>query len=577
MAGFAAIAGFMDLTLQDKEFQQGLGKVNSSLKSVSQSMQAVSKRAALMLAGGVVAIGGFVKLQAEQEKAEQGLAAALKRTGDFSEEALQDLKDFASGIQEVTVFGDEMILSQITIAKNLGVNTDQLKDATTASIGLAKIIGKDLNTAFLLVARAAVGDTASLKRYGITLDETLSSQEKFNAVLKLGADGFQLAEAETETLAGSMTQLKNLLGDLGESIGAVFIDTVKKGTDRLKEIVPPIIDWITANKQTVFTLTALAGGILGVVAVLGPLSIGIVALSAALTFLAANPVILVVAGIGTLVAALTAFFVLTAIEGDTFKEKMTNVFAFVTLVFTEFADTVELVKTVVELDLLVLQDTFDHIFTVAIPESMAILLSLFERFGEGIEALVVDIREFMEDPSKGLTFTNVADAFEDEMKRLRKVADIEFSATTLELFAQADVLTRGLLDKFGKIKEGLTGALKVEAGPGGRQDITVTPEVGFAAPAVVAGAPVAAIPGVAGRAPTPEFVGLQDLSRRIQTAGTEEKEVLEIAKKQVEVAKRQEVLAEVQVDNLGKILISSVLATSLLQTQGDDIGIIRRP
>jgi len=178
--------------------------------------------AALGAAGLITFLSKSVAAAAEQEKAERGLAAAIRLVGDDSRESLDDLKAFASGIQQVTTLGDEAVLQLMSLGATSGQLAGRdLKRATTAAIGLAKAFGIDTVAAMRLVARAAVGDTAQLKRYGIMIEQTLPVQEKFNALLRIGERNFALATDEVNTLSGGIQQLKNALGDTMEIIGGV--------------------------------------------------------------------------------------------------------------------------------------------------------------------------------------------------------------------------------------------------------------------------------------------------------------------------------------------------------------------
>ena len=272
---FVAGEGVIRLSSDVRDSLRGLDRVRAKLRSLGGTFQQIGKISRRFLLGQAVALAGVLKLAGEQEKAEEALRAALARTGDATDANIAKFKKFASEIQRVTVFGDELILSQIAMAKNLGVNTDQLEEATRASVGLAKIIGKDLKTAFLLVARAAVGDTASLKRYGLTIDATLSPQEKFNAVLRIGTAGFVLAEAEAKTFTGRLSQLKNAVLDIGESIGFAFVPKIKELSERIRGVLPDLDKWVKENQDLILSNAILALKIAGVGAALGVLVVGI--------------------------------------------------------------------------------------------------------------------------------------------------------------------------------------------------------------------------------------------------------------------------------------------------------------
>jgi len=129
----------------------------------------------------------------------------------------------------------------VTVGKLSG---EQLKDATKAAIGLAAALDIDLHTAMMLVAKAAAGNTSTLSRYGIRLDENLSAQEKFNQILKTGADNFAIAQAQAKTYTGAMQQMKNAYSDIKEEIGKALMPVFKESAEKIK-------NWIEEHKQSI--------------------------------------------------------------------------------------------------------------------------------------------------------------------------------------------------------------------------------------------------------------------------------------------------------------------------------------
>ena len=175
----------------------------------------------------------------EQEKAARSLSDALTMIGVNAARAMPDMQAFAAGIQSVTTIGDEAVLQMMSMAAAMSrLSGDALKKATVAAIGLSKQLSIDTTAAMRLVARAALGDTAQLKRYGVVLELTLSPQEKFNELLRIGADAFQLAAGEAETAGGKIDQLKNRWGDLKEGIGEV-IWALSEGALAIVHLVAP--------------------------------------------------------------------------------------------------------------------------------------------------------------------------------------------------------------------------------------------------------------------------------------------------------------------------------------------------
>lgn len=205
-----------EIELKTQDAQSSIGKLRDGL-----AMWGLAVAGAVAAAKGLAsAINSVVAPALEQEKAALDLAAALKNTGVYSAQLESRLLAQASAIQTVTTYGDDAILMATRQMQIIGqLSSDQLPAAQKAAVGLAAAYKLDLNTAFEMVGKAAAGNTATLARYGIVLEEGLAPNEKFNELLRIGAERFELAREEANTTAGALAQMNNLWGDLKEVIG----------------------------------------------------------------------------------------------------------------------------------------------------------------------------------------------------------------------------------------------------------------------------------------------------------------------------------------------------------------------
>ena len=138
-----------------------------------------------MIAGAAIMIKAADAAET-QRLAVSRLELSLKNIGKFTPEASQEMQNFASSLQQVTVVGDEMILAGMAQISMLGeLSGDALKKATVASLDLSAAIGVDFQTASMLMARAAAGNTAMLSRYGITLETTGDKQKDFEKMWEI--------------------------------------------------------------------------------------------------------------------------------------------------------------------------------------------------------------------------------------------------------------------------------------------------------------------------------------------------------------------------------------------------------
>lgn len=220
-----------------KSFNNFERSTNKSLKSVEKATLSVSRSVngigativkvnqAVQLFGGIIrgvssAVGSFIDAAARQEDAVNNLNAALATSGEFSEGASQELQDFASALQQVTRFGDEAILEQLSLAKSFGATNEQAKQVTQASIELAAATGKSLTEANRQVAKTLGGFAGELGEVNPAIKALTSEQLRAGEAARVLLEQFGgTAQAQLNTFSGAVAQLSNTFGDFQETIG----------------------------------------------------------------------------------------------------------------------------------------------------------------------------------------------------------------------------------------------------------------------------------------------------------------------------------------------------------------------
>lgn len=204
------------------------------------------------VAGGLYALNSVVKdsiaLAIVQEEAEAKLAGVLRATGEAAGFTIIELKEMASGLQEVTTVGDEVALSAMSILATFKeIKGDAFRDATKAAIDMSAVLGQDLNSSVLQIGKALndpIKGMTALSRAGVSFTEEQKQQVKVlqqsgrmyeaqQIILKELASEFGgVAEALRGTFKGAVTSAGNAFGDLKEEIGFTitknkfFIDSI---------------------------------------------------------------------------------------------------------------------------------------------------------------------------------------------------------------------------------------------------------------------------------------------------------------------------------------------------------------
>jgi hypothetical protein len=262
---------------------QGLQEAQSGVKKLSKSINKAAQVATVALAGLTAVALDFAKAAAEDQ------TSAL-----LLEKALQDL----TGATDAQVQAVENYIRATSLA--LGIADDELRPAfarlvrstddvaksqelLNLSLDIAAATGKPLEAVVNAVGRAYDGSTTSLGRLGLGIDKaTLASGDfaKIQAEIQSKVGGTASTVAGTAT--GSFARLTVAVDEAKESIGAGLLPFVGPLADSLARLAPIIAE----NSEL----------ILGIGAVVGALSVAIIALKFAL--IATNAIMVITTTIG---------------------------------------------------------------------------------------------------------------------------------------------------------------------------------------------------------------------------------------------------------------------------------------
>lgn len=182
-----------------------------------------------------------------QEKAELGLNAALKATGQFTTAAFEEMKTFASELQKVTTIGDETSIGLLQTAVNMGLTADEAKRATKQAIGMSEAYGVGLDTALRASANATLGNFDALTRYLPAIKSATTEAEKAAIVNKQLGDAFEVATSNARSAAGVQMQLENNIGDLQETIGGLVSEGMTPWREAMNDNVLVLNKLITTQ------------------------------------------------------------------------------------------------------------------------------------------------------------------------------------------------------------------------------------------------------------------------------------------------------------------------------------------
>lgn len=228
----------------DDGLKQVENRADQAAKKVQGSFDKAGKDSSDMLAGyfktafGAIAtyftataIKGFVedsvKEAIQADSAVLQLNNTLALNGAYSQKAAEEMQEYVNSLEQLTGVGDDVINNGAALLAQIGrLSGEGLKRATGDALDLAKGLGVDVNTAFMLVGKAAEGNVSAFSRFGMKIDDTGTKAEVFERVLQtIESRMHGIASSAADTVMGALTRITTNFGNLKEAIGELFLQS----------------------------------------------------------------------------------------------------------------------------------------------------------------------------------------------------------------------------------------------------------------------------------------------------------------------------------------------------------------
>lgn len=183
-------------------------------------------------------LGGQLNEYMNAEAAMIKLETALKQTNQYTNQNIEDLKNYSSQLQEMTIYGDDATQTIMAQLVAMGLNIEQTKKAALLSADLATIMGTDLNAAAKVMGDLFAGDATMINRYVKGLDESILKSGDLNKIIEMLNEriGGQ-AKAIGDSASGSLAKMNNAIGDLKENAG----ELISKALSPIVKVIADII------------------------------------------------------------------------------------------------------------------------------------------------------------------------------------------------------------------------------------------------------------------------------------------------------------------------------------------------
>lgn len=310
-------------------------KVADGAKNIAQKTKGLS------MAGGAVA-GGLLATGANAIKTADDLATMSKRTG-LSTEMLQK---FAYASDMVDVSTEELAGAMTKMKKNMGANPAAF-EALGVSVTNADGTFRDLESVFYdsLEALSLVGDETerdllAMDLFGKSGDTLATIIDDGGAALQdYGAKAEEMGLILSDDTIGKLTATGDTIDEMKArttatlaEVGAELLTNLAPAITTIVEKIGEVVTWLgTLDSDTLNTILIVAGVIAAIspiASIIAGISTAIGVLSSAISFIVANPIVL-------LIAAIVALVTLIATKGDQIKAILQTVDNFLKNIFTK--------------------------------------------------------------------------------------------------------------------------------------------------------------------------------------------------------------------------------------------------
>jgi hypothetical protein len=314
---------FVQLKADDTDLVSSIDGAEQSIQGTAKRLTDIGGKLTAAVTIPIVGIGAaLVKVASDAEEVENKFRTAFRGIEDQATQSAQALAE-SYGLSNTEA--QKLLANTGDLLKGFGATSQEALDLSEQVQQLAADLGSYNNLptaqASEAITKALLGERESLKSLGVVVSEEavkrqlaingtdeltgqLLLQAKAQATLQLitqqSGDAIGDFSRSSDSAANQLKILQGEFVDLAVDIGELLLPVAKDIISFARDIVEGFANLSVGNQQLILTLA-------GIAAAAGPVIASIGAISGALTFLAANPITLVIGALAGLVIAYQAY------------------------------------------------------------------------------------------------------------------------------------------------------------------------------------------------------------------------------------------------------------------------------
>ena len=247
-----------------KSAEKGIAKISKEIKGLGDSAKknsitslAFGLNQVTQLAGTVVntfkkvnaAINDLTDAYKVQANAETLLETAARNNPYLNGANVTNLKNYASQLQSISVYGDEQLLPMMAQLAAAGRTEEQIMKIMSASIDVAASGTMSLESAVKNLNKTYSGNAGQLGQTISAVKNLTEEQLKNGDAVAIVAEQYKGMAEETAKATGSAQQLSNAWGDFKEHIGEGLENAIAPVRRALTSVITSVNNAISDIKQ----------------------------------------------------------------------------------------------------------------------------------------------------------------------------------------------------------------------------------------------------------------------------------------------------------------------------------------
>jgi hypothetical protein len=305
-----------------------------NLEGVGAKSAYALKKAALPAAAAVGALGiaafDAAKGAMEDAAAQAQLTQTIKKNTTATDAQISANEKWISTQGKLLGVADDELRPALAKLVTQTGSVTKAQELAALSMDVAAATGKPLSVVTDAVARAAGGQVKALAKLDPKLKGLIADGLDAEGAMSVLADTFGgAATTKANTAQGQFQRLQLSLAETKETIGAALLPIIEK----VLPVLTSFGNWASENTAVFLTVAGVIGGIAAAVLLVNGAMTAWTAITTAFTavqaafnaVMAMNPIVLIVVGIGLLIAALVIAY--KKFEG--FRNVVDSVFSFI--------------------------------------------------------------------------------------------------------------------------------------------------------------------------------------------------------------------------------------------------------